>query len=52
MLRYDIYGSDVGRFIFRDIGDYHATCTAHGAQERSHETVEGAQEIADPVPPL
>jgi len=52
MFRDDIFGGDVRRFIFRDIGDYLVTCTAHGPQERSHETVESAQEIADPMPPL
>jgi len=52
MFRYDIFGSDVGRFIFRYIGGDLATCTAHGPQEISHETKEGAQEIADPIPSL
>ena len=47
-----IFGSDVGRFIFRDIGDDLATCTAHVSQDRSHETVESAEEIADPMAPL
>jgi len=41
-----------GDFIFRDIGDDLATCMAHGPQERSHETVESAQQIADPMPSL
>jgi len=50
MFRFDIFGSDVGRFILRYIGDDLATFTAHGPQKRSHETEEGAQEIADPMP--
>jgi len=52
MFRDNIFGSDIGRFNFRNIGDYPAACTANGPQERSHETVESAQEFADPVPPL
>jgi len=52
MFRDYILGSDVGRFIFRNIGDYPATSTAHGPVVRSHETVESAQEFAGPVPPL
>jgi len=47
-----IFGTDVGRFIFRYIGDDLATCTAHSTQERSHETVENAYEITDPMPLL
>jgi len=46
MFRYDIFGSDVGRFIFAYIGDYLATCPANSPQESSHETEESAQEIA------
>jgi len=52
MFRDYIFGSDVRRFIFRNIGDYPTNLTAHVPQERSHETVESAQVIADPVPPL
>jgi len=52
MFRDDIFGIDVGRFIFRNIGDDLATCTAHSSQERSQETVESVHEITDSVPPL
>jgi len=52
MFRYDIFGSDVGRFIFRYIGDYLATSPAHGPQEWSHETEESAKKIADHMPSL
>ena len=52
MFRDDNFGSNAGRITFRDIGDDLATCPANGPRERSHETVECAQEIADPVPQL
>jgi len=52
MFRYDIFGTEVWRFIFRYIGDYLATSTAHGQQESSHETVESAQEISHPMSSL
>ena len=51
MFRY-IFGTDVGRIIFHNVGDDLATCPTHGPQEGPDETEEGDKETADSMPSL